>query len=244
MTSDRIIWGKGKLSFGQAAFKLLKSNTIYHLTFNFETRTRLKTNLGYLASWMNPFHMSFLTSSLSAQDWGPSLLSLRTMAAIHVEPVAYDVWINLDHVFMPPSEDVLVSFEALDDLGPILQRESNSNFIVLCGSFLSNWTSSSCLTGLTPWLAVAGPDCSPWLPLLLAVIQRRRWLLFVYHLTQKSSASLLCHFLPWSTLCSTSLHRTSCLIQPRPYSWSGPSCRGGRLKWWLLSPRGGWTSWW
>ena len=64
--TNRSMCGKGKLSFGQALLRSVKSTQARHFPFFFLTTTGLASQSGYLTSVIDPTLSSLSTSSLTA----------------------------------------------------------------------------------------------------------------------------------------------------------------------------------
>ena len=75
-STSRSMWGRGKLSFGQALLRSVKSTQMCHLPFFFMT-TGLASHSGYRTSTIDPTLSNRSTSSLTAFDRsGPNLRCL------------------------------------------------------------------------------------------------------------------------------------------------------------------------
>ena len=92
-STKRSMCGSGKLSFGHALLRSVKSTHTRHFPFFFFTTTGLASQSGYLTSVMDPTLRSFLTLSLTAPTRsGPSfrlfcLIGLKvgsTLSSWHV----------------------------------------------------------------------------------------------------------------------------------------------------------------
>ena len=72
-STNRSICGRGKLSFGHALFRSVKSTQTRHFPFFFLTTTGLASQSGYLTSVIDPTLSNFSTSSfIAAARSGPS----------------------------------------------------------------------------------------------------------------------------------------------------------------------------
>ena len=107
-STKRSVCGSGKLSFGHALLRSVKSTHTRHFLFFYFTTTGLQSQSGYLTSAMDPTLRSFSTSSLTAPACsGPNRFENR----VDVELVRCDVDINPWHVLCGPCEHVQVLFQ-------------------------------------------------------------------------------------------------------------------------------------
>ena len=76
-STGRSMCGRGKLSFGQALLRSVKSTQTRHFAFFFLTTTGLASQSGYLTYVIDPTLSNFLTLSFTAEARsGPSLCLL------------------------------------------------------------------------------------------------------------------------------------------------------------------------
>lgn len=74
-STNRSMWGRGKISFGHALLMSVKSTQTLHFQFFFLTTTGLASQSGYFTSRIEPTFKSFYTSSFTVlARSGPSFL--------------------------------------------------------------------------------------------------------------------------------------------------------------------------
>ena len=88
----RSIWGKGKLSFGQARLTSVKSMQSHHFPFAFLMRTTLDNQSGLSTSWIALAWRSLLTSSLIAFCRSGAKLLLLCLKGLK-EGMTFSLWV-------------------------------------------------------------------------------------------------------------------------------------------------------